>query len=285
MKPYNWLTKYTNNHRGTDMKNLKQILTAHRFDDQFTEVVEWVEGKAATLELDSVPRKKNHNGSILKMIRYIQSHKFRTVLATAFLALFIVACNMPLQHTETVGYAVKYSLAGSVSDPLSILPDSIMPDASSADTWISAENEQERTHVSAVIHNLTSEGLAELEAALEGNPEVLEYNFTTINETSTRPAYDVAFRQIFHISLTGDTLDPDELAAQIQSQLTAQGVEPSVIEVVLNDDGTIQFDFEFSNTGSEYQEYEMAITVEDPDSADVEIRIGASHEDTNLKTP
>jgi len=140
---------------------------------------------------------------------------------------------------------------------------------------VTNDNGVVRTTISTVLPADSKEEYEAIMDTISAHPEVVRFNLANVDSKFTEPAYKAALRNVFHLTIDINGMSEAEIAHQIEQQLLQQGAEPSHIQVTINDDGSMEFAFEFLSTSDDGEEqYEIHLQMNGDGPGEIDLELG-----------
>ncbi|MBC8479131.1 MAG: hypothetical protein H8D46_01600 [FCB group bacterium] len=281
MKRFNWQKKLTSINKSADKDTevYWSQLKHKTYSGKLDSIQNWLEGLEEASQPHAGSRQVNlKDERFFNMFNLYKSHKLGFVTTIMSLLLFVVACNYPVEYTETMGHMLDLTVAGD-QQAAEALAREVGLNGYDLSYRVMNKNGEFTTTISTLLPGEDRDVYDAVISAIDSHPGMIRYNLAAIDETATVPAYRRILRNVFHLSIDLSDMTEDEIALQIRGQLIQQGANPSRIEVVFHEDESMEFLFEFEATSDGQEElFEINMVMEGDCDENLELDIGGDLE-------
>ena len=279
MKQFKWQKKSTSKNNGNepDIDMYWSQLKQNTYSNKLNSLKNWLNKQDQPQSHRSTA---NQNiGRYQNMLNLVKIKRLSLVYSLVASVLLIVACNVPMEYTETVGHVLNWTVSGDADHAQDIAREMDWLYGKDVGYEVKIENGNVSTTISVVLPAEEEHVFNEIISSIESHPDLVRYNLAAVDETSSLPAYKMALRNIFHLSIDVTDLSEEAIALQIQQQLEQYGAEVSHIDIAINDDGTMEFGFEFSTSGDGMEEQiDIQMVLDGTPNDNIELNIGGEME-------
>ena len=187
--------------------------------------------------------------------------QIRLVWMSILIIVGIIACNIPVKYSETVGNILSWTILdtnGTAEEQVHALPW-----IQSADLSVKIEQINQTTlkTFQAILRSITEAELEGILADITSLDGYQNYQLTPIEDHYTVPAYRAVLHSFINININASEMTDDEMIAAIQEQLTMQGLNPTLVTVSHPTPESLEFGFEFGEFSDDGTQKEIHMQI------------------------
>lgn len=194
-------------------------------------------------------------------MNYFKTPQVRLVWMSALIILGIIACNIPVKYSETVGNILTWTILdanGTAEDQVNALPWTQSADLS---VKIEQVNQTVLKTFHAILRSIPKAELEGILADITSLDGYQNYQLTPIEDHYTVPAYRAVLHSFINININTSGMSDDEMIAAIQDQLMMQGLNPTLVTVSHPTPESLEFGFEFGEFSDDGMQKEVHMQI------------------------
>ncbi len=258
MKLLNWSKTYRSEHKGNESEKSGfdwSELTDKDYSSQSRHITSWLRSSSGASSNRTHLFRRFFSMNVFKT-RYI-----RLAWMSIIIIVGIIACNIPVKYTETVGNVLSWSVidsSGTAEDQVNALYWIPGTDLS---VRLEMVNELPMKTFQAILKTTSDDELDALIADITSLDGYQNYQLTAIDDQRTVPMYRAVLHTFININIDVSDMNDDEMIAAIQDQLIMQGLNPTHITVSHPTPESIEFGFEFDTQSEPGVEKEIHMQI------------------------
>lgn len=225
------------------LKDYFDEIRAEDYTETFSSTERWLRNTAAQNLRNQLQKQRKG----FDIMTYIKFHKLRVVYALLLIVVISIACNLPVEQTETLGYVLRWTVKGDTQTSRERLNQFDWLEYNTLTVSQEELSDGMVTTYRQVLTDMNKRRAKKCIKELETVKEVIGIQLYPLEETVTRPMYAAALNSVFRVDIDATGMSDEELSQAIEDQLNAAGMEDvdvNFISLETSGDRKLALDFD-----------------------------------------